>query len=109
MFAVTTQTGATAARLFAASAIGQRGRSASWKKFTETEFEVRSRSGTAFAGIDGEALELPTPLRFRILPRGLTLLVPKDNIESAEKRRARDVRIGDLFAVAAGREPRRFT
>jgi len=45
----------------------------------------------------------------RIHPPGLTLLLPKDNIEAAEKRRARDVRIGDLFAVAAGREPRRFT
>jgi diacylglycerol kinase family enzyme len=109
VFAVTTTTGAAAARLFAATALGQRGRSASWKEFTATEFEVRSRSGTAFAGIDGEALELPTPLRFRIHPRGLTLLVPEGNIESAEKRRSRDVRIGDLFAVAAGRESRRFT
>ena len=67
---------------------------------------MRSRSGTAFAGVDGEALELPTPLRFRIHPRGLTLLVPKGNLEAAEKRRARDVRIGDLFALAAGHEPR---
>ena len=106
VFAVTTSTGSEAARLFAATVLGQRARSAFWKEFTATEFEVRSRSGTAFAGIDGEALELPTPLRFRIHPRGLTLLVPKGNIEAAEKRRARDVRIGDLFALAAGREPR---
>jgi diacylglycerol kinase family enzyme len=105
VFAVTTSTGSEAARLFAATALGQRTRSAFWKEFTATEFEVRSRSGTAFAGIDGEALELPTPLRFRIHPRGLTLLVPKGNIEAAEKRRARDVRISDLFVLAAGREP----
>ena len=52
------------------TAVGQRSRSAFWKEFTATEFEVRSRSGTAFAGVDGEALELPTPLRFRIHPRG---------------------------------------
>ena len=108
VFAVTTSTGSEAARLFAATALGQRTRSAFWKEFTATEFEVRSRSGTAFAGIDGEALELPTPLRFRIHPHGLTLLVPKGNIEAAEKRRARDVRISDLFALAAGREPRNF-
>ena len=76
VFAVTTSTGAEAARLFAASALGQRTRSPFWQEFTATEFEVRSRSGTAFAGIDGEALELPTPLRFRIHPQGLTLLVP---------------------------------
>jgi diacylglycerol kinase family enzyme len=106
VFAVTTSTGSEAARLFAASALGQRTRSAFWKEFTATEFEVRSRSGTASAGIDGEAVELPTPLRFRIHPRGLTLLVPTGNIEAAEKRKARDVRIGDLLKLAAGREPR---
>jgi diacylglycerol kinase family enzyme len=106
VFAVTTSTGSEAARLFAATTLGQRARSAFWKEFTATEFEVRSRSGTAFAGIDGEALELPTPLRFRIHPQGLTLLVPKGNIEAAEKRRSRDVRIGDLVAVAAGRDRR---
>ena len=106
VFAVTTSTGSEAARLFAATALGQRTRSAFWKEFTATEFEVRSRSGTAFAGIDGEALEMPTPLRFRIHPQGLTLLVPKGNIEAAEKRKARDVRIGDLVKLAAGREPR---
>ena len=106
VFAVTTSTGSEAARLFAASALGQRTRSAFWKEFTATDFEVRSRSGTAFAGVDGEALEMPTPLRFRIHPRGLTLLVPKGNIEAAEKRKARDVGIGDLVKLAAGREPR---
>jgi diacylglycerol kinase family enzyme len=109
IFAVNTRTGAEAARLFAAQALGQRSRSAFWQEFTATEFEIRSRSGTAFAGIDGEALELPTPLRFRIHPRGLTLLVPAGNLETAERRRARDVHVGDLLAVAAGHEPVRFT
>ncbi len=108
VFAVTTSTGSEAARLFAATALGQRTRSAFWKEFTATEFEVRSRSGTVFAGIDGEALELPTPLRFRIHPRGLTLLVPKGNIEAAEKRRARDVRISDLFALGSGARTTEF-
>jgi diacylglycerol kinase family enzyme len=106
VFAVTTSTGSEAARLLAASALGQRTRSAFWKEFTAPEFEVRSRSGTAFAGIDGEALEMQTPLRFRIHPRGLILLVPKGNIEAAERRKARDVGIGDLVKLAAGREPR---
>jgi diacylglycerol kinase family enzyme len=109
VFAVTTRTGAEAARLFAAQAIGRRTRNPSWQEFTATEFEVRSRSGTAFAGIDGEALELPTPLRFRIHPRALTLLVPSGNIEAAERRRAREVHVGDLLAVAAGHEPSRQT
>ena len=108
IFAVTTSTGAQAARLFAASALGQRTRSPFWQQFTATDFEVRSRSGTAFAGVDGEALQLPTPLRFRIHPHGLTLLVPHGNLESAERQRARDVRLADLGAVAAGHEPQRF-
>ena len=109
IFAVTTRTGAEAARLIAAQALGQRSRSAFWQEFTATEFEIRSRSGTAFAGVDGEALELPTPLRFQIHAQGLTLLVPEGNLEIAERRRARDVHLGDLLAVAAGHEPARLT
>ena len=109
VFAVTTRTGAEAARLIAAQALGQRRRSRFWHEFTATEFELRSRSGTAYAGVDGEALELPTPMEFRIHPRGLTLLVPAGNVEIAERRRARDVRVGDLLAVAAGHEPSRLT
>jgi diacylglycerol kinase family enzyme len=109
VFAVSTRTGAEASRLVAAQALGQRSRSRFWHEFTATEFEVRSRSGTAFAGVDGEALELATPLRFRIHHRGLTLLVPEGNLEVAEQRRARDVRLGDLLAVAAGHEPSRLT
>ena len=108
VFAVNTRTGADAARLVAAQALGRRSRSQFWHEFTASEFEVRSRSGTAFAGVDGEALELPTPLRFRIHHRGLTLLVPEGNLELAEQRRARDVRLGDLVAVATGHEPSRL-
>jgi diacylglycerol kinase family enzyme len=106
VFAVTGSTGSEAARLLTATAIGARTRSRFWKEFTATQFELRSRSGRAFAGIDGEALDLPTPLRFEIHPRGLTLLVPKGNVEAAEARRARDVSLRGLLAVAAGHEPR---
>jgi diacylglycerol kinase family enzyme len=107
VFAVTTSTGAAAAALFAATALGQRRRSPYWHEFTTTSFEVRSRSGEAFAGVDGEALHLPTPLRFEILPRGLTLLVPAGNVEIAERRRTRDVTLADLMALAVGHQPRR--
>jgi diacylglycerol kinase family enzyme len=107
VFSVTTSTGSEAARLFAAAAVGQRGRSRFWNEFTATTFEVRSRSGTASAGVDGEALVLPTPLRFRIHPRGLRILVPQGNVEVAERRRARNISVGDLVTIAAGRDPRR--
>jgi diacylglycerol kinase family enzyme len=105
VFAITTRTGAEAGRLLAASAIGQRSRSRYWKEFTTATFELRSRSGQAYAGVDGEALELSTPAQFEIHPRGLTLLVPKGNLEAAERRRARGVSVRDLVTIAGGRDP----
>ncbi len=103
--AITAATGAEAASVVALSALGQRRRSRHWHEFTTKEFEVRSRSGTAFVGIDGEALQLPTPLRFTIHPRGLRLLVPDGNLTEAERRRARDVSVRDLLAIARGDDP----
>ena len=64
------------------------------------EFVVNSRSGSAYAGIDGEALELPTPLRFRIHPGGLQMLVPEGNAEASLRRQARDVHLRDLARIA---------
>jgi diacylglycerol kinase family enzyme len=105
VIAVTGETGRDVAAVMALSAVGQRRRSGSWHEFTTDSFEVRSRSGSAFAGIDGEALELPTPLQFDIHPRGLRILVPEGNETEAERRAARNVSVGDLFAIAAGRAP----
>jgi diacylglycerol kinase family enzyme len=103
--AVTGATGRDAAQVVALSALGQRRRSRNWHEFTTERFEVRSRSGKAYAGIDGEALDLETPLEFRIHQRGLRLLVREGNVTAAERRRARDVAVGDLFALARGRDP----
>ena len=58
--AISASTGAEAAQVFALSALGQRRRSRHWHEFTAERFEVRSRSGKAYVGIDGEALELST-------------------------------------------------
>ena len=79
-------------QVVALSAVGQRQRSRHWHEFTAERFEVRSRSGKAYAGVDGEALELDTPLDSRSTRRGLRLLVPEGNLDAAERRRARDVR-----------------
>ena len=103
--AITAATGREAAQVVALSALGQRRRSRHWHEFTAEGFEIRSRTGKAYAGVDGEALELDTPIEFRIHPRGLRLLVPQDNLTAAEHRRARDVSASDLFALAAGRDP----
>ncbi len=103
--AITATSGAEAASVVAMSALGQRRRSRHWHEFATERFEVRSRSGRAYAGVDGEALELATPLEFAIHPRGLRLLVPDGNLTAAERRKARDVSIGDLLAIARGIDP----
>jgi diacylglycerol kinase family enzyme len=103
--AISASTGAEAAQVFTLSALGQRRRSRFWHEFTAEQFEVRSGSGKAYAGIDGEALELDTPLEFRIHPRGLRLLVPEGNLTAAEQRRARDISVRDLLDIARGRDP----
>jgi len=103
--AVTGATSRDAAAVMALTALGQRRRSANWHEFTTTSFEVRSRSGSAFAGVDGEALELPTPLRFTIHHQGLRILVPEGNQTQAERRAARDVSVKDLVSIARGRVP----
>lgn len=101
--AVNTPGAVEAAALVAASATGLRGRDPHWHEFTAPEFEIRSRSGTAYVGVDGEALEMDTPLRFESHPVGLRLLVPDGNLAAAGRRSARGVRVADLAAIAIGR------
>lgn len=103
VFAVSAASGTEAARLMAASAVGLRGRAPGWHEFTAESFEVSSRAGSAFAGVDGEALDLPTPLSFRIHAGGLRVLVPESNLEVAARRAARNVSVGALLAVAQGK------
>ena len=105
VFAVSAGTGAQTAEVVTLALTGHGSKSGHAFQFECETFEVRSRSGTAFAGIDGEALELPTPLRFRIHPQGLRLLVPEGNLEVARRRRARDVHPSDLAVLAAGIPP----
>lgn len=106
VFAVSTKTGHDAARLMTLSALGLRNLSPHWYEFTADEFEVHSKSGSAFMGVDGEALESSTPMRFRIHPGGLRMFMPTGNLQTAERRRARNLRVGDIASVAVGREPR---
>jgi diacylglycerol kinase family enzyme len=103
--AISARTGSEAARVFALSALGQRRRSRHWHEFAVERFEVRSRSGKVYVGIDGEALELLTPLEFQIHARGLRLLVAEGNLTAAERRQARDVSVSDLVTIARGMDP----
>ena len=105
VFAVTAESGAEAARLVTRATLGRGARDPNLYQFQTPEFVVHSRSGRAFAGIDGERLDLPTPLRFRIHPGGLRILVPPENLLVAERRRARGVNVSALVDIAMGRAP----
>ena len=100
VFAVSAGTGAQAAEVVTLALTGKGSASGSSYQFEGDTFEVRSRSGKAYAGIDGEALELQTPLVFRAHPGGLRMLVPEGNVEAAVRRQARDVHVRDLVALA---------
>lgn len=102
VFAVSARTGAQAAEVMTLALSGRANVSPHAHVFECEQFVVNSRSGSAFAGIDGEALELPTPLRFQIHPGGLRMLVPEGNAELSLRRQARDVRVGDLVRMARG-------
>jgi diacylglycerol kinase family enzyme len=75
-------------------------------QFTASEFEVRSHGGSAYCGVDGEALQLDTPLRFAIHPEGLTMLVPLDRAHGPVTTTARALDIRGLWDVANGRPAR---
>jgi diacylglycerol kinase family enzyme len=100
VFAVSASTGAQAAEVVTLALAGKGSASGSVHQFECDTFEVRSRAGKAYAGIDGEALELETPLVFRIHPGGLRMLVPEGNIDAAVRRQARDVHVRDLVSLA---------
>jgi diacylglycerol kinase family enzyme len=106
VFAVAAGSGTEAAAVVTAMLAGRQGRSRHAYNFATKRFEVRSRSGRAFVGVDGEALELATPLDFAIHPMGLRLLVPEGNLEQATRRLAREVHLGDLVGIASGRAGR---
>lgn len=101
VFAVSASTGAQAAEVVTLALAGKGSASGSAYQFECDIFEVRSRSGKVYAGIDGEALELAAPLVFRVHHGGLRMLVPEGNIEAALRRQARNVHVRDLLSLAA--------
>jgi diacylglycerol kinase family enzyme len=106
VIAVTGTSAAEAGRLVGLTAIGGGARDPNLHVFSVETFEVRSRSGSAAAGIDGEAVDLSTPMRFEIHPRGLRVLVPPESVQTAEIRRTRGMQLRALVDVARGRPAR---
>ena len=105
VFAVNARSGVEAAALVTSAALGEASADPDVHRFTAEAFEVRSRSGRADAGIDGEALTLDTPLRFTIHHRGLQILVPRDNPAVTLTRHYRSFGVSGLWAIALGRQP----
>jgi diacylglycerol kinase family enzyme len=64
-----------AASLARLQASGRRRRPGGWLEWTGTSFEVRSGQPVEI-GIDGEAMLLDPPIRFRILPGALRVRIP---------------------------------
>jgi diacylglycerol kinase family enzyme len=106
VLAVDVRSGAEAAKLVARAAVGASRRDPHIHQFETTSFEVRSESGRAVLGVDGETLELPTPLHFSIQPKGLRLRLPLATEEQRARKRARDVNASALWRVAAGKPMR---
>ncbi|HZD00963.1 MAG TPA: diacylglycerol kinase family protein, partial [Actinomycetes bacterium] len=64
-----------AARLARMQAAERTRRPGGWVEWTDTSFEVRSAAPVE-VGIDGEAMVLDPPIRFRILPGALRVRIP---------------------------------
>jgi diacylglycerol kinase family enzyme len=103
VLAVTAHSGGEAGRLVARAALGLGWRDPHLIRFETPSFVVRSRGGHAYAGVDGESLDLPTPLEFRTHPGGLRILVPEENLAEADRRHARSVSVRRLADQARGR------
>ncbi|HEY7595253.1 MAG TPA: diacylglycerol kinase family protein [Actinophytocola sp.] len=92
--------------LITAELTGQLGRFPGYKTWQAAEFVVRSGRPLVEVGVDGEALRLEPPLRFRSLPGALRVRVPKDAPGAAPAAFApRGLRqsVSALFRVLAGR------
>jgi diacylglycerol kinase family enzyme len=64
--------------LLAAEASGRIERFRGYREWTTSEFVVDSAQPLVDVGVDGEALRLPPPLRFRSLPAALRVRTPVD-------------------------------
>jgi hypothetical protein len=78
-----------------------------WREWTAADFEVASGHIVA-AGIDGEAMQLPSPLRFHSHPGALHVRVARDHpgmSPSALQPAGYGAAVGALVQIAAGRVP----
>jgi diacylglycerol kinase family enzyme len=99
---------ARAAELATLHALGQVRRFHGWHEWTDHHFEIDSGSAVA-AGIDGEAITLDPPLRFRIEPSALRIRLPPTApglSPAALSPGITSSAIHDLWNIAVGRNRR---
>jgi diacylglycerol kinase family enzyme len=105
IFAVEIASAAQAAEFVSLNALRQLSRFEGWHEWTASEFEIAS-GGPVATGIDGEAVVLDPPLRFRIVPGALTVLLPPAAAglsPAALQRGLTSSALRDLWRLAAGR------
>jgi diacylglycerol kinase family enzyme len=103
--ALRARTGAALARVVGQASLDRAGTSAAWAQWEATALRIDSRLAHLPAGVDGEAVVLPTPLEFRILPRALRVLVPATLRRRAPKPRPLSLSaLRRLWIAAIGRE-----
>ena len=98
--AVSTETGPEAAGLVTRAMAGLQRSDPRYFEWAAPSITIRSRSGTAFAGVDGEALNLDTPLALESHPGGLRLFVPEKSVERVASRWSETLKPNDLFDLA---------
>jgi diacylglycerol kinase family enzyme len=109
VFAINARSGAEAAELATRAALGRMAADPRVFQFATDSFQVRSQSGRADAGVDGESLELSTPIDFTIHPLGMTVLVPSNNPAVTTAKHYRALGVSGLWDIARGRKPAQVT
>jgi diacylglycerol kinase family enzyme len=98
--------------LLSAQATGHLERFRGYRSWTVPEFEVDSAAPLIDVGVDGEALRLPPPLRFRSLPGALRVRTPR-NVRGAAPAAGAPAGVGTasvaLFRVLTGHPARAIT
>jgi diacylglycerol kinase family enzyme len=103
--ALTVRGATEVAALVAAETAGQVSRVPGWKQWRAPWVEVASGAPIA-AGVDGEALVMPSPLRFEIRPAALRVRVARGAPGRSPAASRRPATPRTLLRIAAGRPPR---
>ncbi|HTG48596.1 MAG TPA: diacylglycerol kinase family protein [Actinomycetota bacterium] len=93
--------------LVAAAATGSTRRAAAYRHWTGPRLRVGSADGTVRAGVDGEAIDFPSPLEIAIRPGALRVRVPHDRPgPKASWQRVDRLVLTDVWNVLVGRADR---